>query len=118
MFSYLARMTKSVIYFITSNKGFISEHVEGGWCRMAETVMPCGGRNEDAGVGGGCFWSWQDGVEVAGTIVSKHHTSSRDNFNRKIECIRFYRTIVVTSELLNGEEVVNERWDNKNIIQS
>ena len=66
---------------------------------MTKTVMPEVGGDGDAGV-----WSGRcsgNGVKIAGTIAVKHHAPGLDILDRKTKSVKFDRTIVVPSELMN-----------------
>ena len=66
---------------------------------MTKTVMPEVGGDGDAGV-----WSGRcsgDGVKIASTIVAKHHAPGWDILDRKTKSIKFDRTVVISSELMN-----------------
>ena len=50
------------------------------------------------------MWSGRcsgDGVKIASTIVAKHHAPGWDILDRKTKSIKFDRTIVIYSELMN-----------------
>ena len=100
MLTMLARMTDSVWCLITMNKIIIPKDVDGGGAGMTETVMPeVGGDGE---VGLRCWWSGGKGVEVASTIVAKHHAIGQDILHRKTQSVKFNGTVVIPSKLANG----------------
>jgi len=88
-----------MLYFITTDGRTIAKNVDGGRARMTKTVMPEVGADGEAGV-----WSGRcsgDGVKVANTIAAKHHAPGRNILDRKTTSVKFDRTIVVPSELMN-----------------
>ena len=101
MFAKLTRMTCSMFYFITFDRRTVAKDVDGGRVGMTKTVMPEVGGDGEAGVwGGGCS---RDAVKVASTIAAKYHAPGRDILDRKTKSVKFDRTIVVPSELMNGK---------------
>ena len=99
MFAKLTRMTQQLLYFITVDGRITTKNVDGGGAGMTKTVMPEVGGDGEAGVWrGGCSG---DVVKVASTIAAKHHASGRDILNRKTKSVKFDRTVVVPSELMN-----------------
>lgn len=72
---------------------------------MTEVVMP------EVGAGGNVgMWSGRccgDGVKFASTIAAKHHTLGRDILDRKTKSVKFDRTVVVSSELTNRQQIVH-----------
>jgi hypothetical protein len=99
MFAKLTRMTKIMLYFITTDGRTMTKNVNGGGAGMTKTMMPKVGGDGEAGV-----WSRRcsgDGVKVTNTIAAKHHATSQDIFDRKTKSVKFDRTVVVPSELMN-----------------
>jgi hypothetical protein len=100
-------VTKGLGYFITSDKGIIPKGVDDGGSRMTEASMPDGGGDGECGErrpgSGG-----RESVEVAGTIATKHHASTRNILNRKTKSVKFNRTVIVTSKLTYGKKVANQ----------
>ena len=77
----------------------MAKNVNGGGAGMTKMVMPEVGGDGEAGV-----WSGRcsgDGVKVASTIAAKHHASGWDILDRKTKSVKFDRTVVVPSELMN-----------------
>jgi hypothetical protein len=99
-------VTKGLGYFITSDKGIIPKGVDDGGSRMTEASMPNGGDGECGerrrGSGG------RERVEVAGTIATKHHASTRNILNRETKSVKFNRTVIVTSKLTYEKKVANQ----------
>jgi len=77
----------------------MTKNINSGGAGMTKTVMPEVGGDGDAGV-----WSGRcsrDGVKITSTIVAKHHAPGRDILDRKTKSIKFDRTVVISSELMN-----------------
>ena len=109
-------MAQGAIYFSTSDM-FILERGDGGWSRMAETLMPQRSGSSEKGVGSGWCCS-SDGVQVSITIAAKNHAPRPGVLHRKTKGIKLNGTIVIASELTNGKKVANNGWDDKDIVQN
>jgi len=62
-------------------------------------------------------WLGREGVEVAITIAAKSHTPRLLVLDRKIESVKFNRTIIVTGELTNGKKIAHESRGNQNVSE-
>ena len=77
----------------------MAKNVEAGRAGMTKMVMlEVGGDGEAVVWRGGCSG---DGVKVASTIAAKHHAPGQDILDRKPKTVKFDRTVVVPSELMN-----------------
>jgi hypothetical protein len=83
----------------------MTKNIYSGGARMTKTVMP-----EVGGDGDASMWSGRcsgDGVKIASTIAAKHHAPGQDILDRKTKSVKFDRTVVISSELTNSEQVVH-----------
>ena len=99
MFAKLTRMTWRMPYFITTDGCTMAKDVNGGGARMTKTVMSEVGGDGEVGVRSGRCSG--DGVKIASTIGAKHHAPGRDILDRKSKSVKFDKTVVISSELMN-----------------
>ena len=109
-------MAQGAICFSTSDVFILAERGDGGWSRMAETLMPQRSGSSEKGVGSGWCCS-SDGVQVSITIAAKNHAPRPEVLHRKTKGIKFDRTTIVAGELTNGKEIANYGWDDKDVVQ-
>ena len=105
MFAKLTRMTELVLYFITADGRIATKNVDGGRAGMSKAVMPEIGGDGDVGV-----WSGRrsrEGVKIASAIAAKHHASGLDILDRKTKSVKFYRAVVVPSELTDRQQIAD-----------
>jgi hypothetical protein len=103
---------------ITTNGRGTSEFGQSLMPRMPETTMPSGGgscSNKGAGHHGTC-WSGES-LEGPGAIEPGDHAPGFEILHRKAKRIKFDRTVIVSSELTNRDEVLNNVGCNKNVIK-
>ena len=75
MFAELTGMTQGASCFMTLDRRHVVKRIDDGDARVAEAVMPEGGRNGEAASSGGGGRNRGDGVEVAAAIAAKNHAS-------------------------------------------
>lgn len=60
----------------------------------------------------------RDGVcRVPLTVAAKNHALGSKVIDRETKRIKLNRTRIVASKLANGKKVINNRWNDKNIIK-
>jgi hypothetical protein len=111
MLPKLASVAHVVITLITRNEARPLKVVEGSGARMTMASMPnrCKSNSgEESLLQWGNRLRW-NGVEVAGATAANDLVPGLEVLNRETKRVKFNRDDIITSELTNKYEVLNER---------
>ena len=86
---------------------------------MTETLVPLGRGGLDAerrlAVGGGRRATKRDGVESAMTSTVKKDFLRGRVLNKEKETVKLHKNIIIKNETINGEKMLMNMWETKNI---
>jgi hypothetical protein len=105
-------MARMRLRFITREIEALEDLAENGGSRMPKPSVP---QIDRRGGAEGELWRQSERVEGAGALTSEHHRAGAKVLNRETGRVKFNRNIVITGQLTNRNQILNNGRGDQNV---